>query len=103
MLPGKSLGQRGRSAAKDQDLCAQNVPHELREIHFYSKAQLRASRFCLYSSGYDQNRRRYPVLYLQHGWGETNTAGVRLRSLIMDNLAEGKASPLSSCDLRHDQ
>jgi enterochelin esterase-like enzyme len=37
----------------------------------------------------------YPVLYLQHGWGENEYGwGVRLCPLIMDNLiAEGKTKP----------
>ena len=40
--------------------------------------------------------KRYPVLYLQHGWGEDETAWANQghANLIMDNLiAEGKAKP----------
>jgi len=40
--------------------------------------------------------KRYPVLYLQHGGGENETAGAKQghAGLIMDNLiAEGKARP----------
>ena len=41
-------------------------------------------------------RKRYPVLYLQHGWGENETSWFRQghAGLIMDNLiAEGKIEP----------
>lgn len=48
-------------------------------------------------AGYDQNKKqRYPVLYLQHGWGENETSWpVQGKAgIIMDNLiAEGKALP----------
>ena len=43
--------------------------------------------------------KRYPVLYLQHGWGENETAWCNQgrANLIMDNLiAEGKPSRSSS-------
>src|SRR5690606_33821666 len=46
---------------------------------------------------YDQdNTTRYPVLYLQHGWGEDETAWCNQghANLIMDNLlAAGKPRP----------
>jgi enterochelin esterase-like enzyme len=46
---------------------------------------------------YDKNKKeKYPVLYLQHGWGEDETAWSNQghANLIMDNLiAEGKAEP----------
>ena len=46
---------------------------------------------------YNQNtKQRFPVLYLQHGWGEDETAWSRQghANLIMDNLiAEGKIDP----------
>ena len=45
--------------------------------------------------GKDQSK-RYPVLYLQHGWGEDETAWSNQghANLIMDNLiAEGKIKP----------
>ncbi|WP_374166947.1 alpha/beta hydrolase [Arcticibacter sp. MXS-1] len=55
------------------------------------------SCICLYSPGYQNGRsRRYPVLYLQHGWGEDETAWTNQgrANLIMDNLiAEGKSKP----------
>jgi len=48
-------------------------------------------------AGYGKNpKQRYPVLYLQHGWGENETSWPvqGKANLIMDNLiAEGKALP----------
>ena len=46
---------------------------------------------------YNKNtKKKYPVLYLQHGWGEDETAWSNQghANLIMDNLiAEGKCEP----------
>jgi enterochelin esterase-like enzyme len=87
--------------AHDQDFYAvKNVPHgQLREILFYSKSTDKTRRAFVYTPpGYDEDRdRRFPVLYLQHGWGENEYGwGVQGRAnLIMDNLiAEGKSRPL---------
>jgi enterochelin esterase-like enzyme len=86
--------------AEDQDFySAKNVPHgQLREILFFSKSTDSNRRAFVYTPpGYDQDvEKRYPVLYLQHGWGENEYGwGVQGRAnLIMDNLiAEGKAKP----------
>ena len=86
--------------AGDQDFYAvKNVPHgQLREILFFSKSTDSTRRAFVYTPpGYDQDLdKRYPVLYLQHGWGENEYGwGVQGRAnLIMDNLiAEGKAKP----------
>ncbi len=50
---------------------------------------------------------RYPVLYLQHGWGEDETAWSTQghANLIMDNLIAEKNDPAvhHRDDLRHDQ
>jgi enterochelin esterase-like enzyme len=46
--------------------------------------------------GYEKGSTKYPVLYLQHGWGENETSwGIQGKAnLIMDNLiAEGKIKP----------
>ena len=47
--------------------------------------------------GYEKDKsKKYPVLYLQHGWGEDETAWSNQghANLIMDNLiAEGKTKP----------
>lgn len=86
--------------AKDQDFYAlKNVPHgQLREVFFYSKSTDSSRRAFVYTPpGYDQNSdQRYPVLYLQHGWGENEYGwGVQGRTArIMDNLiGENKTKP----------
>lgn len=78
--------------AHDQDFYAlKNVPHgKLREILFYSDSTGSSRRAFVYTPpGYDQDLdQRYPVLYLQHGWGE-NEYGWSVQgcaNLIMDNL-----------------
>jgi enterochelin esterase-like enzyme len=86
--------------AQDQDSYAlKNVPHgQLREIFFHSKSTESERRAFVYTPpGYDQDHsKRYPVLYLQHGWGENEYGwGVQGRAAwIMDNLiAESKTRP----------
>jgi len=86
--------------ASDQDFYAlKNVPHgQLREIHYFGKTS-NADRHCFVYTppGYDKNpNKRYPVLYLLHGYNENETGwGHQGRaSFIMDNLiAEGKVTP----------
>jgi len=86
--------------AKDADFYAlKNVPHgQLREIYYWSKSSNTNRHAFIYTPpGYDKNpRKRYPVLYLQHGGGEDETGWGRqgFAGFIMDNLiAEGKAKP----------
>jgi enterochelin esterase-like enzyme len=86
--------------ADDQDFYAvKNVPHgQLREILFFSKSTNSSRRAFVYTPpDYDQQLdKRYPVLYLQHGWGENEYGwGVQGHAnLIMDNLiAAGQAKP----------
>ena len=86
--------------AKDQDFYAlKNVPHgQLREIFFHSKSTDSERRAFVYTPpDYDQSPdKRYPVLYLQHGYGENEYGwGVQGHAgLIMDNLiAEKKTKP----------
>lgn len=86
--------------AHDQDFYAlKNVPHgELRQVLFYSKTTEAHHKAFVYTPpGYESNTdQRYPVLYLQHGWGEDeNGWGAQGHAnLIMDNLiAEKKAKP----------
>ena len=79
---------------------SQNVPHgEVRERQYWSEITQRWRRCFVYTPAeYDANpRKRYPVLYLQHGGGEDETGWVRQGYMhnIMDNLiAEGKAVPM---------
>lgn len=86
--------------AADQDTYAlKDVPHgQIREVFFRSKSTASQRRAFVYTPpDYDQSQdKRYPVLYLQHGWGENEygwSVQGRARE-IMDNLiAEGKARP----------
>jgi len=86
--------------AHDQDFYAlKDVPHgNVVQILFPSKSTSTSRRAFVYTPpGYDKNQKeRYPVLYLQHGWGEDETAWSNQghANLIMDNLiAEGKIKP----------
>jgi enterochelin esterase-like enzyme len=78
--------------AHDEDFYAlKNVPHgRLREVLFHSKSTDSVRRAFVYTPpDYDQDlNQRYPVLYLQHGWGENEYGwGVQGRAnLILDNL-----------------
>ena len=76
-----------------------NVPHgQVREVMFHSPSTNSERRAFVYTPpGYDQDpEKRYPVLYLQHGFGE-NEYGWSVQGhagLIMDNLlAEQKTKP----------
>ena len=74
-----------------------NVPHgDIREVHYWSQTNNQMRHCFIYTPpGYDKNRKkRYPVLYLQHGGGENEYGWPEQgkTGLIMDNLiAEGKA------------
>jgi enterochelin esterase-like enzyme len=86
--------------AKDQDFYAlKNVPHgQLREL-FYSARTTNSIRhsFVYTPPDYDKDTtKRFPVLYLQHGYneGESGWGAQGHAGLIMDNLlAEGKVRP----------
>ena len=86
--------------AHDQDFYAmKNVPHgKVQQVLFWSESTQQTRRAFVYTPPmYDKNKKeKYPVLYLQHGWGEDETAWSNQghANLIMDNLiAEGKAEP----------
>lgn len=88
--------------AHDQDFYAiKDVPHgHVQLILFPSKLTntIIARRAFVYTPpDYDKDQtRRYPVLYLQHGWGEDENAWWNQghANLIMDNLiAENKTRP----------
>jgi enterochelin esterase-like enzyme len=86
--------------APDQDFYAlKDVPHgRVHQILFPSKSTNTSRRAFVYTPpdyAKDQTK-RYPVLYLQHGWGEDETAWSNQghANLIMDNLiAEAKCKP----------
>jgi enterochelin esterase-like enzyme len=86
--------------AHDKDFYAlKGVPHgNVQQILFPSKSTQTSRRAFVYTPpGYGKNSKtRYPVLYLQHGWGEDETAWSNQghANLIMDNLiADGKIKP----------
>ncbi|GAB3891310.1 hypothetical protein GCM10028803_03000 [Larkinella knui] len=86
--------------AHDQDFYAlKDVPHgNVQQILFPSKSTSTSRRAFVYTPpGYEKEKsKKYPVLYLQHGWGEDETAWSNQghANLIMDNLlADGKIKP----------
>ncbi|MFD2570547.1 alpha/beta hydrolase-fold protein [Spirosoma soli] len=86
--------------AHDQDFYAlKDVPHgNVQQILFPSKSTGTPRRAFVYTPpGYEKEKsKKYPVLYLQHGWGEDETAWSNQghANLILDNLiAEGKTKP----------
>jgi enterochelin esterase-like enzyme len=85
--------------AHDQDFYAlKDVPHgNVQQILFPSKSTNTSRRAYVYTPpGYGKSSKKYPVLYLQHGWGEDETAWSNQgrANLILDNLiAEGKSKP----------
>ena len=86
--------------ASDEDFYAlKNVPHgQVREMLYFGKTSNKQRRCFVYTPpDYDKDAsRRFPVLYLQHGYNENETGWSHQgrAGLIMDNLiAEGKARP----------
>jgi enterochelin esterase-like enzyme len=86
--------------AHDGDFYAlKDVPHgEVAQVLFPSKSTNTSRRAFVYTPpGYGKDlNKRYPVLYLQHGWGEDETAWGNQghANLIMDNLiAAGSIKP----------
>jgi enterochelin esterase-like enzyme len=86
--------------AHDKDFYElKDVPHgNVQQILFPSKSTNTSRRAFVYTpAGYDKDtKKKYPVLYLQHGWGEDETAWSNQghANLIMDNLiAEGQIKP----------
>jgi enterochelin esterase-like enzyme len=86
--------------AHDQDFYAlKDVPHgRVQQVLFPSQSTKTSRRAFVYTPpDYDKDQsKRYPVLYLQHGWGEDETAWTNQghANLIMDNLiADGKSKP----------
>lgn len=78
---------------------ARDVPHgEVRSVWYHSKIIGTVRRAMVYTPpGYDTGRKRYPVLYLQHGAGESER-GWNLQgraNFILDNLlAAGQMIPM---------
>jgi enterochelin esterase-like enzyme len=87
--------------AKDQAFYEErNIPHGfVQQILVWSESTNSLRRAFVYTPPTyhaDKADVKYPVLYLQHGWGEDETAWMTQghANLIMDNLiAEGKIKP----------
>ena len=95
--------------ARDQDFYAwrKDIPHgNIQQVNFWSESTGKMQTANVYlPDGYGKlvkgkngklEQQRYPVLYLQHGWGENETSWpVQGKTgIIMDNLiAEGKIKP----------
>ena len=81
--------------AHDREFYAlKNVPHgNVQQILFHSPSTGTERVAYVYTPAeYDKNpKKKYPVLYLQHGWGEDETAWSRQghANLIMDNMIAG--------------
>lgn len=88
--------------AKDKDFFAERTDIEhgnVQRVLFPSTVGAPMHPAYVYTpAGYDKNtKKKYPVLYLQHGWGENETSWpVQGKAgLIMDNLiADGLAEPM---------
>ena len=86
--------------AHDQDFyMLKDVAHgKVQQVLFPSKSTNTSRRAFVYTPpSYDKDAKtKYPVLYLQHGWGEDETAWSNQGhvNLIMDDMiAEGKIKP----------
>ena len=84
---------------KDFYACRMDIPHgNVQQVLFPSKSTGTTARAFVYTPptyGKDK-KERFPVLYLQHGWGEDENAWSNQghANLIMDNLiADGKIKP----------
>ena len=79
--------------------CRMDIPHgNVQQVLFPSKSTNTVRRAFVYTPPtYGKNpKEKFPVLYLQHGWGEDETAWSTQghANLIMDNLiADGKIKP----------
>ncbi|MCQ2213103.1 MAG: esterase [Bacteroidaceae bacterium] len=76
-----------------------DVPHgKVHQTEYYSPVRKQRIGVWVYTpASYDQSKRSYPVLYLQHGGGEDETGWINQgkTNYILDNLiAEGKAKEM---------
>jgi enterochelin esterase-like enzyme len=77
----------------------QGVPHgQVRSIYYYASSSNEWRHAMVYTpADYEKGKKRYPVLYLQHGMGEDETGWSKQGHMqhIMDNLiAQGEAVPM---------
>jgi enterochelin esterase-like enzyme len=86
-------------APESEFFAVKDVLHGAAQIQWYfSKTTGDWRRIVVYTPpGYDQSSERYPVLYLQHGWGEDETGWSHQghENFILDNLISAqKAKPM---------
>ena len=81
------------------DFEVQDVPHgEVNTVYYYSKVEEAWRPLMVYTpAGYNEGKKDYPVVYIQHGGGEDHRGWMEQgrTAQIMDNLiAAGKAVPM---------
>jgi enterochelin esterase family protein len=78
----------------------QAVPHGTVHVNYYRSKKFNEADRMVYvytPPGYETSNAKYPVLYLLHGAGDTESGwfGIGRANLILDNLiAQGKAKPM---------
>ena len=77
----------------------EGIPHgQVRSIHYFAKSKNEWRHAMVYTPAeYEKGKKKYPVLYLQHGMGEDETGWSKQGRMqhIMDNLiASGEAMPM---------
>lgn len=75
------------------------IPHgTIRLVHYYSDVCGQWREMRVYTpAGYDKGRKKYPVLYLQHGGGEDQTGWFiqgRADNILDALIAEGRCEPM---------
>lgn len=85
--------------AESDFFAAKDVPHgTVRAEWYFSKTTGETRRVFVYTPpGYDQSTSRFPVLFLQHGWGEDEAgwSDQGHENFILDNLiAAQRAKPM---------
>ena len=87
------------SGSESDFFAVKDVPHgTVRAEWYFSKAADGWRKIVVYTPpDYDQGTARYPVLYLQHGWGENEDGWSQQghENFVVDNLIAGrKAKPM---------
>ena len=77
----------------------QGIPHgQVRSIYYYANSSKEWRHAMVYTPAeYEKGKKKYPVLYLQHGMGEDETGWSKQGNMqhIMDNaIAKGEAVPM---------
>src|SRR2546425_9168699 len=99
-IPAAALAQSAATQAPAPAyLQVRSVPHGTVQTHAYKSKSLGTDRnVVVYTPpGYEKSSTRYPVLYLLHGAGNTETSWTERGKahVILDNLiADGKLKPL---------